>query len=513
MRVIGAALASVGLATAPAQASVWEPPRPLDGVPFAGSGQIAVNDAGEVVTLLMRDDIEPRLDWLSADGTLQPTQSRRGVLGAAGDGTMFLMRGDGEKVYLATKPPGLPFGPDVPIVDGPGGPMDVNAAGDIAMGLGKDLGLWRRGAASVERITVPDNEAAYFTDVELTDGGEILAARRSSADREVVIVPPGGTARAERVGDGGGCEFQVAAGPDGRAIAAWSQPASEHACDGPQNYAALRPAGGSFSEGAPVPGVPMQTEPHIAVDANGRAVLVYDSSHPNGVKPNVIVLTAGAADTTWSTSSTVVGYTDGIAATPAGVYVAYGSGFIGPHTARVSDAGTLEDIQDVVADCEMGSVGFAVAPSGRAAMFGWRFTPQHYAILRQVPGDPSPWRCGRGEPEPSKPEPAPAPQQLSPPPVTKPATTVTATVRRASRRRVLVRFTRSDAGRLDVSGTLNVKGRRASKARTSGATAVTLTFRVPPRTWRTLIRKGARLTLRATSPEGGRWDFKRTLKR
>ena len=514
LRFLIAALLVALVASGPAQASVWQPPITLEGAPFAHIGQIAVNDDGEVVTLLESGG-SPRLDWLSADGTVQPSESRRGVLGAAGDGTMFLLRGDGEKVYLATKLPGLPFGPDVPVAEGTGGgPMDVNDAGDIAMVLGGGLGLLRRGTVAVEPIEVPANAAARYSDIELTDGGEILAARLSGADREIVIVPPGGAPRVERVGDGKGCDVQVEAGPDGRAVAAWNPAVTDYGCEGGQNYAALRPAGGSFGAASPVLGVPGQTEPHIAVAPDGRAVLAYDSSHPNGVFPNVIVLTAGPADTAFTTSSTVVGYSDALVSTPAGVYLGFGTGFIGPHSGRVSDAGTVEDIQDVVADCQMTSVSFAVSPSGRAAALGWQYGPQNYAFARQAAGDAAAWRCGRDtKPEPPPAPPAPEPAETAPIVKPLPETTVSATVRRPARRRVSVRLTRSDAGRLTASGTLRVKGRRAIKAKATGTTAVTLTFRVPARHWRTFARKGARLTLTATSPEGGRWTFRRTVKR
>jgi hypothetical protein len=518
LRVLTATLMAALAGAAPTDASVWQEPVALDGVPFSAAAQIAVNDSGEVVTLLKpeSDTGAPRLDWLSAEGVLHPPQARRGVLGSAGDGTMFLLSREGQKLQLATKPPGQPFGPDIAVAQGPGGDLiDVNSAGDIAMALGDDLGLLRRDAVSVERIVVPAAPFGRFSDIELTEGGEILAARVSSSAREVVIVPPdGGPARAERLADGG-CDLQIAAGPDGRAVAAWNPPANDYSCEGSQNIAALRPAGGSFAAGANVPGLPGQTEPHVAVDANGRAVLAYDSSYPNGVRPYVVLLTAGPSDTTWTTSTSFLGYTDAIATSPAGVWLAYGSSFIGPHTARVSDAGTIEDVQDVVADCQMGAVAFGLGPSGRAAMLGWRFGPQQHAILRQVPGAAPAWKCARDWDQ--MPE-QPAPTQPSPPapitkPLAKPATTVTASVRSASRRRVIARFMRSDPGRLLTSGTLRVGGHRAIKAKASGSKSVALTFRVPVRTWRTLARKRAVLTLKATSPEGGRWDFRRSLKR
>lgn len=506
------------VAVAPADAAVWASPIPVEGVPFSGPGQIAATDEGEVVSVITQYTGESRLDWLSADGTLQAPQSRGGVLGSAADGTMFLLSRTDAVVSLATKPPGLPFGPDVPIADGPGGSlMDVNGAGDIALAFGDDLGLLRRGAASVERIEVPLTQYSRFSDIELTDAGEILAARVSASGREVVIVPPSGNPRVERLADGG-CDLQIASGPDGRAVAAWSPPATEYSCDGSQNLAALRPAGGSFGAAAEVPGMPWQSKPRIAVGSSGRAVLAYDSSYPNGVTPYVVLLTAGPADTTWTTSATFLGYTDGIVSTPAGVWLAYGTGYIGPHTARVSEAGKPEDVQDVVADCMMGSTAFTAAPSGRGAMLGWRYGPQQYALLRQVAGAAPTSQCGRpSDPPPEAPTPDWPGQPLPSPPITKPlpkpATAVTLTVKSSSRRRVLVRFKRSNAGKLTTSGTLRVPGQKAINAIASGSTVVTLTFRVPARTWRALARKRGRLTLKASSPEGGRWDFRRTLKR
>ena len=518
-RILLAAAATVLTMASAAGASVWQQPVPLVDLAFHfGGHQIAVNDDGEVVSLVMQSETS-RLVWLGADGTLHAPQTRAGTLGAADDGTLFLVSGDGTKVSVATKPPGLPFGPDVPVADGPGGsgPIDVSRAGDVVFVLGDDLGILRRGAATAERIEIPFVQYSLITDIELTEGGEILVGRVHSAVYEVVIVPAGGgEPRVERVGDRG-CDFELAAGPAGRAVAAWAPRVNENSCTGTErNVASLRPAGGSFGPPAAVPGQPWQREPHIAVDSAGRAIIASDSSYPNGVTPYVTVLTAGPADTTWTTSTAALGYSDGIASSPAGVWVAYGSSFGGPRTARVGDTGKLEDVQDVIADCALGSMAFAVAPSGRAAMLAWRYAPQQFAIFRQVAGDASASQCGRDlEPQPPTPTP-PAPPPPSPPtPITKPpAPTVTASAaRRTSRRRVTVRFTRSDAGRLSANGTLRVAGRKALKAKVSGFATITLTFRVPARTWRTLARKGARLTLRAASPEGGRWDFRRTLKR
>ena len=527
--LIAAGLSALAAAPAHAQTFAFGAPTVLPGVGFYGASEVVMGDSGEAAVLMVGQvDSGPAplsVAWVTPAGEYVAPVELGKVFNSAmhaefdGGGTLHVIWQDENfHVSHARKPPGVPFLPADDLGSGSFSAADVNASGAVA--VGGSMGSLKRAEPGQppQDIALP-SATAWISDLVLTDAGELIAARtwndvdkQQPAYVEAITVAPGtSTAQVQRIEASATekCFPSVAAAPSGRAVIGWHEPTSN--CQYGVSYAALRPAGGAFGPAAVIPGPGGGDPPRFAVEADGRAVVAYHSSIPDGITPRTIVLTAGPAEAGWTTAAAVGGYLDGLGTGAAGTMIAFNgayNGGRGPTTARVAGDGKLVETQDVAADCELQTKSFSVARDGRAAVLGWRLSTQEYRVFRQAPGAAAPAACA------PPPLVAPGPMEpVSKSPAAKSAPTLTLSARRASRRTVTVTVRRSTPGPVTVRASLLVRGRPTVRRTASAQAPLKLTLRVPSATWRALLRRGGQVKVVATTPEGGQLVLRRTLAR